>query len=126
MLAMMMVAMLSVGLVACGSDDDDSGNSLVVGTWVGQGAGEDSDEALTLVINGDNTGIWTSTHYDPYSGQGTESGAFTWVMTTANQGMVTATRKNKTKVWYFMINGNLLYIYDRGYGDSLEYILVKQ
>lgn len=58
MLAVMMVAMLSVGIVSCGKDDDDNGtgssvsNSSVVGRWTGT----NGTWNFTYVFNSNGTG----------------------------------------------------------------------
>ena len=54
LLTLMMVAMLSVGFVSCG-DDDDEDNASIVGTWVGYSNGE----YVTYQYNSDGTGTIT-------------------------------------------------------------------
>ena len=78
MLAVMMDAMLSVGIVSCGKDDDDNGtgssvsNSSVVGRWTGT----NGTWNFTYVFNSNGTGTaeGTSKHGSKHLWQFTWSG----------------------------------------------------
>lgn len=125
-LAIMMVAMLSVGFAACGSDDDDSGSG-VVGTW----SGKDGRDQLTLTFNSGGTGIYVSRYDDSYSGMETDTGSFTYTMEGSSKGVIMLRDYDsysgyQTEILYFVIEGKTMSIYEDYYYDDLEWVLTKQ
>lgn len=129
LLAMMMVAVLSAGFVACSDDDDDdsSSGSGVVGTW----SGSDDGDYLTLTFKKDGTGTWTSRYYDSYSGTETERGSFSYEMEGKSKGIITVRYYDsyygyETEHIYFEIEGKKMYLYEDYYGDDLEWVLTKE
>ena len=122
MLAILMVTMLSVGFVACGSDDDDSSNpNSVVGTWVGHGTGGDSDDFITVTFNSNNTGVIVAQAMGSY-GLETISSNFTYVMEGLDRGKLVASGDT----FYFIFAGNQMTIADNSYDGKPEFILTKQ
>lgn len=128
MLAIMVVAMLSVGFAACGSDDDDSGSS-VVGTW----SGKDGSSTITLTFNSNNTGMYIENYKDSYSGgKETISTSFTYSMVDSSKGILMVNVPDKwysgssTWTYYFVISGNTMSIYEDDFYDDLEFVLNKQ
>lgn len=127
MLAIIMVAMLSIGFVACSSDDDDDSSNGVVGTWSGQ----EGREYITLTFNSNGSGNWSSRYYDSYSGMETEKGSFTYKMDGQSKGVITIKEYDSysgydTEHMYFEINGKKMYLYEKGYGDALAFVLSKE
>ena len=135
MLAVMLVSMLVVGFTACGSDDDDTPagggggtGSGITGTWMGR----DGNKTLTLVFASGNSGTWIFKYQDSYSGSETESGSFTYTMTGTNKGIATYERRDsyysggRTVIYYFVIDGNTLSLYEDDYYDDLEFVLTRQ
>ena len=126
MLAIMMVAMLGVGFVACGGDDGDNSKG-VVGTWSGQ----EGKRYLTLTFKGDGTGTYISRYNDSYSGMETETGTFTYIMEGDNKGIINIREYDSYSGYgyetvYFVIEGKTMSLYDDYYYDDLEWILIKQ
>ena len=124
MLAIIMVTMLSVGLTACGSDDDDN---TVVGTWSGQ----QGRNNLTLTFKSDGTGTFISRYNDSYSGMETSSGNFTYVMDGNNKGIINIRLYDSYSGYghetiFFVIESNTMSLYEDYYYDDLEFVLTKQ
>ena len=126
MLAVIMVAMLSVGFAACGSDDDDSGSG-VVGTW----SGGDGKHYLTITFNSGGSGTIVSRYNDSYSGIETKTGSFTYTMEGPSKGIMIVKSYDsyygyETDIFYFIIEGKTMSIYEDNYYDDLECVLTKQ
>ncbi len=124
--AIMMAAMLSVGFVACESDNDDS-DSGVVGTW----SVRDGRHQLTLTFNSGGSGTFIARYDDSYSGLETETGPFTYTMQEASKGMIIIKDYDsysgyQTEILYFVIEGKTMSIYEDDYYDDLEWVLTKQ
>lgn len=130
-MAVVAVMLTSVVIAACGDDDDDDATSSVVGTWVGV---DDDDDTLTVIVNANGTGTYTSVDQRRSSGRApkTETGAFTWQMQGADRGIIMTPRNSyyygegAMEIDYFIVNGNTMSIYDDGYNDDLDWVLVKQ
>jgi ABC-type glycerol-3-phosphate transport system substrate-binding protein len=134
MLTVMMVTMLSVGFVACGSDDDDDDNgttssSSVVGTWKGQ----EGNDSMTATFNADGTSTWIEVdgHSDGRPAD-IKQGTFTYMMQGADRGIIVSKSPSSyyysgesTETNYFIFQGNVMYIYDDGYNDDLEFVLTR-
>ena len=129
-MAVVAVMLTSVVIAACGDDDDDDATSSVVGTWVGV----DDDETLTVIVNANGTGTYTSVEQHRSSGRAptTETGAFTWQMQGADRGIFMTPRNSyyygegAMEIDYFIVNGNTMSIYGDGYNGDLDWVLVKQ
>ena len=125
MLAIIMVAMLSVGFAACGDDDDNGGIS---GIWKGQ----DGRETLTLIFNSGYSGTWIMTYEDKYSGTETTNGTFTYTMVDNNKAIVSVNVPDewysgkRTGIAYAVIEGNKLTLYEHDFFDDLEWVLYRQ
>ena len=127
MLAVMMVAMLSVGFAACGNDDDDESGSSVVGTW----SGRDGKDQLTLTFNSSGSGTYVARYNDSYSGMETDTGSFTYTMEGSSKGLIIIKYKDsyygsETAIIYFVIEGKTMSLYEDDYYDDLEWVLTKQ
>lgn len=113
---------------------DDSGkqgtNTSVTGTWTGTEEG--GYDQLTLSVNSNGTGTYVlrdySSYYQTYD---TNSGTFTYQMDGDSKGIViikvnSSYYTDRTIMYYFVIQGNKLYLYEDGYGEDLEWVLTKQ
>lgn len=124
LLAIMMVAVLSVGFAACGSSssDDDSG---VVGTWEGAVSGGQ----LTLQVNAGGNGTWIMIEAGSY-GTETHSGSFTYSMTDATSGIVVVSGNgsygNEATILYYVVQGNILMLYSDQAQKSLVAALTRK
>ena len=78
MLAIMMVAMLSVGFTACTKDDFD----LVVGTW----SGREGTYQITFTFSKNGSGTYIFRNDDSSSKKGTEAGSFTYTTEAKSKG----------------------------------------
>ena len=123
----LMVAIMCVGLVSCGDDNDTSNGA--VGTW----SGRDGSSTVTLTFNSNNTGMYIESYTDSYSGgKETISTSFTYSMVDASKGIMMINVPDKwysgssTWTYYFVINGNSMSVYDDDFYDDLEYVLTKQ
>ena len=122
LLAMFVVATLSVGFTACGDDDD-----FIVGTW----SGRDGRHQLILTFNSDGSGSYINRYEDPYSGTETEAGSFTYTMEGSSKGIIIYKYNdsyygNGTNIAYFVIADNTLLLFEHNYYDELEWELTKQ
>ena len=59
LMALMMVAMLTIGFTSCSKDDDDDNSASIVGTWV-----DDSWGTKTMILG--SNGSYSSTIKDSY------------------------------------------------------------
>ena len=91
MLTVMMTAVLSIGFIACGSDDDNnsgggtSNPNVVEGTWKGV-----IDEAnMELIFKGNGQGEWIRREQRS-SGQREYRGVFSYNMESNTRGKATA------------------------------------
>lgn len=127
MLAVMMMAVLSVGFVACGDDDSGGSGSSVIGTWTGQ----EGRHTLTLIFKDGGSGTFIEKYNDSYSGMETETGSFSYTIEGGSKGMIIVQLYDsysgkENEIFYWMIEGNTMFLYEHGYGDDLEYVLTKQ
>ena len=122
MLTIMMVAMLCGVMTAC-SDDDNDNESGIVGTWTGS----DGYHTLTLTFNSGNTGTYISKYEDQDSGTKTETGTFTYTTTENDSKGVVIIKYygSSTDVFYYVIDDNIMRLYENDYYDSLKWILAK-
>ena len=123
---MLMIMVLTL-MVSCGSDDDEidsSPYSSVIGSWSGpryDGANKDSKgKVLLLVFKSDGTG--TFVEEDQYK---RSNGTFTYLMEGSNKGKIRFDGY-ATYEYFFMIEGNKMNVYDKGYGDDIEWTLTKE
>ena len=123
LLAILMVAMLSVGFVSCGSDSDDE-RSSVVGTWTGR----DGYHRLTVTFNNGGTGTLKSTWDDSKSGSKTYSVDFKYVMESNTEGKITYEELDsygyETVILYFVVDGKTMTITDPQYHET--FVVTKQ
>lgn len=59
-MTILMVAIVSVGFVSCGDDDDEKTSSSIVGTW----KCEYSDGYDIITFNSNGKGTWTEYYYE--------------------------------------------------------------
>lgn len=124
LLAIMTVAVLSVGFAACGSSssDDDSG---VVGTWEGAVSGGQ----LMLQVNAGGNGTWIMKEAGSY-GTETHSGSFTYSVTDATSGIVVVAQKgsygDEATILYYVVQGNILMLYSDQAQKSLVAALTRK
>ena len=128
-MAVVAVMLTSVVIAACGDDDDDDATSAVVGTWVGT---EDED-TFTVIVNANGTGTYISVDNHISSGRpaDTKTGSFTYVMQGADRGIITSSHVSSyyglvQEILYFVVQGNLMFIYEDSYNGDLQWVLVKQ
>lgn len=111
-----------------GSNNNSSKvNNSVVGTW----SGKDGRHQLSITFKSGGTGTYVSNYYDSYSGTETETGTFTYTMEGSSKGMIIVKVRDSysgsgTDIFYFVIEGNMMFLYEDGYGDDLEWVLTKQ
>lgn len=126
LLAMMLVAILNVGFVACDSDDDEEGD--VIGTWIGMIEDGQDQMAMTFRENGTGViaGVLTSENY-------TYEQSFTYKMESKSKGILIIGDEDfdgygdDTKIhWYFEIEKKKMFLYEDGYGDEFIGILTKK
>jgi len=125
-MTIMMVTILCAVFAACSkSDSEQQGNNALIGTWVGK----DGNVNLTVYIETANSGRWSEYIGGEYGN--TASGRLTYQMTGNDRGTVTtifedSSSGTQTDTFYFIIQGSVLYLYEHGYGDDLEWVLYKQ
>ena len=123
MLAIMMVAMLSVGFTACTKDDFD----LVVGTWSGRSG--TYQNTFTFSKNGSGTYIFRNDDSSS-SKKGTEAGSFTYTTEAKSKGskgmIILKDDDGDTEILYFVIEGKTMSVYEGYYYDDFEFMLTKQ
>lgn len=123
LLAILMVAILSVGFVSCGSDSDDE-RSSVVGTWTGR----DGYHRLTVTFNNGGTGTMKSTWDDSKSGSKTYSVDFKYVMESNTEGKITYEELDsygyETVILYIVVDGKTMTITDPQYHET--FVVTKQ
>lgn len=141
MLAIMMVALVGAGLVACGSDDEKNDNNSIVGTWVcvetSGSNGYYRTQTITLNIMPGGKGTWATVSVYEYNGQqntSRDSGDFTYTF-NGTSGKVTIREKGsygyEDHVRDFTVSGNKLTVYGgggsySGSGSSSIQVFTKQ
>lgn len=112
---------------------DDSGNqgsnTSVVGTW--SGTEEGGYDQLVVTVKADGTGTYVLTDKGYYSTYDTSAGSLTYVMEGTSRGKVyikinSSYYSDRIAEYFFVIEGNKMYLYEDGYGDDLEWVLTKQ
>jgi hypothetical protein len=138
MLTVMMTAVLSIGFVACGSDDSNGGNNdgnnggsssnpaVVEGTWKGIIDGAN----MELIFKGNGQGEWIR-HEQSSSGQRDYRGVFSYTKESSTRGKAIATIEDKysgthTETMYYELKDGKMYIYEAGYGQGSTWILTKE
>lgn len=124
LLAMMMVAMLSVGFVACDNDDEEEGD--VIGTWTG--TIENGQNQMTMTFKEDGTGMIAG--FLPVENYTYEQ-SFTYIMESKSKGILMIENEDAdiddpNIRWYFEIDGKKLRLYEDGYGDEFIGTLTKK
>ena len=114
-----------LSFTACSSDDDENETkSIVVGTWSGyRYDGPDKDNKnrmLMFVFKSDGYG--TITEQDD---RGNRSGSFQYVMEGSNKGKIRFDGYVEFD-YFFVIEGNQMKVYDKGYGEDIDWILTKE
>lgn len=127
MMAVMLVALFGVGFAACGDDDNGGSGVSVIGTWTGQ----EGRHTLTLIFKDGGSGTFIEKYNDSYSGMETETGSFSYTIEGGSKGMIIVQLYDsysgkENEIFYWMIEGNTMFLYEHGYGDDLEYVLTKQ
>lgn len=98
LLTMLMVAMMSVGFVSCGSDDDSSDSNIIPsGTYIEENGKE--SELFTMVINGYNIKV-TITRY------GEVWKSFQGTYTISGNTIRIKTSDGNIEEGYFKMSGN--------------------
>ena len=136
MLTVMMTAVLSIGFIACGSDDNknDGGNSggssgnpaVVEGTWKGVIDGAN----MELIYKGNGQGEWIRREQSS-SGQREYRGVFSYTKETSTRGKATVTIENsysgtQTEIMFYELKDGKMYIYEEGYGQGSTWVLTKE
>lgn len=128
----MMTAVLSIGFISCGSDDNDksSGGStsdpnVVEGTWKGV-----IDEGnMELIFKGNGQGEWIRREQHS-SGPKEIRGVFTYTKESNTRGKANVTIEEKketlTRTFYYELKEGYLYLYEGGYGQGAAYVLSKE
>ncbi len=133
MLTVMMTAVLSIGFIACGSDDDNnsgggtSNPNVVEGTWKGV-----IDEAnMELIFKGNGQGEWIRREQRS-SGQREYRGVFSYNMESNTRGKATAIIEDgsysgtQTKTFFLELKDGKLYLYEGGYGQGETWVFTKE
>ena len=121
MTAIMIMAVLCVGFMSCSSDDDDKNN--VVGTWV-----EDyGDGICTFTFRGNGTGVYVDRYNGNY-GLETYSFNFNYRMHNDTSGdlIILDEHGDEDEVLPFLVDGNVMHIYEDYSYDDVEWILYKK
>ena len=109
MLGITMMAMLSVNLSACSSDDDEDDNTIV-GSWIREETYDDWYFSEILTFKSDKTGTETK-NYRTGSYTDSEVNPFTYTPTSSSEGtMVVRDGEGSDEVdslYYVIKNGNL-------------------
>lgn len=100
--------------------------SNAVGTW----AGVDGSESLTLIFQSANSGEYIY-KYDGSKGQSTDASTFVYASENANKGVLvmkftTAYSGTSSGIFFYMIDGKTMRLYDQGYYDGLKWTLTKK
>lgn len=127
-MATLLVAMFCIGLTSCSSSSDDASESptnLAVGSWSGpryDGPNKESkgNRLLMLVFKSDGSGTYVNQD-DDYKNKG----VFNYVMEGSNKGKIRFD-DNLLYDYFFVIEGNKMSIYDKDYGDDIDWILTKE
>lgn len=126
MLTIMMVAVFSTVFVSCSKSDD--AQDAVVGIWTGT----KTYGQLTVVLEANNSGRWSEyENYGSSYGGKSSSGYLTYQMLGNDRGIVTVVEQDSYSGtqydnYYFIVQGNVMYLYEDGFGDDLEWTLYKQ
>lgn len=116
--------------VNTGDDNGNQGsNTSVVGTW--SGTEEGGYDQLVVTVKADGTGTYVLTDKGYYTTYDTQYGTLTYVMEGTSRGKVyikinSSYYSDRIAEYYFVIEGNKMYLYEDGYGDDLEWVLTKQ
>lgn len=133
MLTVMMTAVLSIGFVACGSDDDNnsgggtSNPNVVEGTW----KGVVDEENMELIFKGNGQGEWIAREQRS-SGIREKRGVFSYNMESNTRGKATAIIEDgsysgtRTKTIFLELKDGKLYLYESGYGQGETWVLTKE
>lgn len=137
MLTVMMTAVLSIGFVACGSDDSNGGNdggngggtsnpSVVEGTWKGIIDGAN----MELIFKGNGQGEWIR-HEQSSSVQGDYRGVFSYTKESSTRGKANVIIEDRysgtqTETMYYELKDGKMYIYEAGYGQGSTWVLTKE
>lgn len=135
-LAIVLALTMSIGFMSCSSDDDDNKNGgnnndfakNVIGTW----SGKDGKYSIkTLIFKSDNKGIFIDDFEDVYGGRETETSNFTYKPESSTKGIISIECYEEDggfflDVFYYIIEGKTMYVYEKGYNDDLEWVLTKQ
>lgn len=120
LLTWLMVALFGLSVISCGNDDD--ANS-VVGTWV-----EDyGDGICTFTFRGNGTGVYVDQYYGK-NGLETESFNFKYRMHNDSSGdlIILDEHGDEDEVLPFLVDGNVMHIYEDYSYDDVEWILYKK
>ena len=91
---------MSISLVSCSSDNDDSPELIPSGTYIEENGHE--SELFSLVVNGNNV-HWTCTSY----GKVTSEEDFTY---TIKDNQITTVSKHGTETYYYKRDGRRITI----------------
>lgn len=127
-MATLLVAMFCIGLTSCSSSSDDASeppSNLAVGSWSGpryDGSNKESkrNRLLLLIFKSDGSGTFVE-QGDDYKYDGT----FTYVMEGSNKGKIRFDG-GVLYEYFFVIEGNKMNVYDKDYGDDIDWILTKE
>jgi hypothetical protein len=125
----MIVSLLSAGFASCGGDDEENTNSTnnFVGTWLGYRYDKidepEYDRAIKFIFKSNGTGDFVETD-NGVNGR-SHSGAFTYKIDTPQKCKILF--ENMAEYEYFIeLYDNRMFVYDKDYGNDLDYILTKQ
>lgn len=135
MLTVMMTVVLSIGFIACGSDDDKGSSSggggtsdpnVVEGTW----KGIIDDANMELIFKGNGQGEWIR-HEQSSSGQRDYRGVFSYTKESSTRGKANVIIEDRysgtqTETMYYELKDGKMYIYEAGYGQGSTWVLTKE
>ena len=127
----MVITMISVSIIACEKEKeksvDDGGTPTYIsveGTWSGTQRGSYWANHYTFVFKTDGTGTYACRWESTESGNGSESGTFIYIMSSANGGIIIANHKNDygesfTEQYFFGVDNDKLYLVEGDQGVAL-------
>lgn len=118
------ISVFSIGMIACGDDDEDNG--ILSGTW----SGVVEREMITLKFGSNGSGVWTRTSNSDWYGPETETGKFTYQLINDTTGIAYVNRSssyygNYTAILYLVISENSIDIFEGGFYDDYFMTLYK-
>lgn len=109
-----------------GVNQTDTSANNAIGTW----GGADDRETLTLIFNSGNSGEYIY-KYENNGTLKTDASTFVYVAESAGKGVLVlkfsaSYTGSSAGIFFYVIDGNTMRLYDQGYYDGLKWTLTKQ